>query len=193
MKVIVYRTENTLNGKFYYGVHSKGYKHYLGSGSLINKAIKKHGRDNFVRRTIKEFDNEKDAYHLESIIVDKTLVNNPDCYNVALGGSMPTNGFAGKTHSEESRVKMRGKAYVRTPEHNRNMSAAKAGTKMSDIAKANMSKSQTGNNNRGITVTAHGIDYPNIKSCADFYGVYPNTMKSWCLKDTKPDFRIKYE
>lgn len=56
--MIVYRTENKITGKFYYGVHNNTRERYLGSGELLKKAIEKHGRDNFVRRTVMEFDTE---------------------------------------------------------------------------------------------------------------------------------------
>ena len=43
-----YRIENTLNGKFYYGVHSTNNLEdgYLGSGKRISYAVKKYGKEN---------------------------------------------------------------------------------------------------------------------------------------------------
>ena len=113
-RFIVYRTENTINGKFYYGVHdtkSRDSKHYLGSGLLLKKAIKKYSRDNFVRRTVKKFDNRDDANAFEALIVDQDFVDRNDCYNKALGGQggaiYDKHPMLGKKHSRESKAKMR--------------------------------------------------------------------------------------
>ena len=60
-KYIVYETTNLINGKYYIGVHRKNGKNYLGSGKILIYAIKKYGRDNFMREILRKFDNKKDA------------------------------------------------------------------------------------------------------------------------------------
>ena len=113
MANLVYRTENKLDNKFYYGVHNGSNPDYLGSGKLLKRAIKKYGKDNFVRRTIMEFDTLEEAYAFEAIMVDKQLIEDPKCYNVATGGhggwdhiDTPSYGNLGKTHSKETKAKM---------------------------------------------------------------------------------------
>ena len=102
MKVIVYLTTNIINKKIYIGVHEckKNEKSfYLGNGVYNDKpstymhpktkfqaAVKEFGPKNFKRVTIKEFDNEDDAYFLESELVDKDFLKRPDVYNMVLGG-----------------------------------------------------------------------------------------------------------
>ena len=54
----VYLTTNIINGKIYVGQHilsdnKKWNATYLGSGTLIEKAIKKYGRENFKRKILK--------------------------------------------------------------------------------------------------------------------------------------------
>lgn len=86
---VVYRTENKLNGKFYYGVTCKDnleYEYYLGGGIALNKAIKKYGRNNFIRRIVMEFDTPEEAYSFEKLIVDQNFVDRKDCYNLCIGG-----------------------------------------------------------------------------------------------------------
>ena len=95
MKHIVYRTENKLTGKFYYGVHNGTNPDYLGSGVVLKQAIKKHGKENFIRRTVFE-GSETDCYDLEKLIVDQDLVNRNDCYNVTLGGGNPPTHYGNK-------------------------------------------------------------------------------------------------
>ena len=93
MKAIFYRTENKINGKFYYGVKTLGFSNdrtYLGSGKRLKLALKKYGRKSFIRRTI--FTGTPDeCYNLEKIMVDDALLNQENCYNLAPGG------FGGKT------------------------------------------------------------------------------------------------
>ena len=102
MKYIVYCTTNLVNKKIYIGVHlckTNKFDGYLGCGvyescpSTYNKpktafqyAVQKYGPKNFKRITIKEFDNEEDAYFLESDLVNKDFIKRKDVYNEVIGG-----------------------------------------------------------------------------------------------------------
>jgi hypothetical protein len=50
----IYITTNLINGKQYIGLHSKNNKSYLGAGTLLLKAIKKYGKENFSKEILKE-------------------------------------------------------------------------------------------------------------------------------------------
>ena len=106
LKYIVYITTNKVNGKIYIGIHGtdKPYEFdgYLGNGSTIHNpssynkgkyplhaAILKYGTSNFVRRTLKVFDNKQDALDLEAWLVTKEFISRPDTYNVTVGGGAP--------------------------------------------------------------------------------------------------------
>ena len=130
MRHIVYKTTNLINGKFYYGVYdtNRNVRNYLGSGVYLKKAIKKYGKDNFKRETIKSFDIEQDAYDYERLIITNELILDSNCYNINIGGqggknkhSFETkkklsniakkrtgfkNPFYGKTHTEETKLKI---------------------------------------------------------------------------------------
>lgn len=103
MKWIVYNTVNTVNLKQYTGVHKTEnpdvFDGYIGCGVYVTNpssymraqtpfhcAVKKHGPKMFKRSTIKVFDNAKDAYALEEVIVDAEYIKRPDVYNASLGG-----------------------------------------------------------------------------------------------------------
>lgn len=103
MKYIVYQTLNKVNNKIYIGVHKckdpDVFDGYIGCGVVITSpssymkpctpfqyAVKKYGTSNFVRTTLRIFDNEEDAYNLEKEIVTKEFINRIDTYNVQLGG-----------------------------------------------------------------------------------------------------------
>lgn len=83
---IVYKTRNKINNKFYIGVHNSSRPWYKGSGTYLKRAIKKHGLDNFERSTLHEFETEHEAYLKEQELVTLELINDPNCYNLKLGG-----------------------------------------------------------------------------------------------------------
>jgi len=50
--MIIYKTTNLVNGKFYVGKDAKNSKHYYGSGTILNHAIKKYGKKNFKKEIL---------------------------------------------------------------------------------------------------------------------------------------------
>ncbi len=106
LKTIVYLTTNIINKKIYVGVHDTEtpeiFDGYIGNGININYpssnrhpscpfhyAVKKYGFDNFIRSTIKVFDNREDALKLEKLIVDDKFIARKDTYNIVIGGGDP--------------------------------------------------------------------------------------------------------
>ena len=72
---IVYCTTNLINGKKYIGSHKDNGDWYLGSGVYLAKAIKKYGRENFVRETLWEGD-ESERYKVEQKMCEELDVAN---------------------------------------------------------------------------------------------------------------------
>ncbi len=108
MRWIVYETRCLVSGKTYVGVHRQnedGFDGYLGSGKALRRAIKKHGVENFVRRTLEEFSVEAEAYAREAEIVTEEFCKRRDTYNVKPGG-FGGSGMWGRTHTPETRAKM---------------------------------------------------------------------------------------
>lgn len=79
-----------------------------------------------------------------------------------------SNGFYGKTHSEEVRNRIR---------------QARLGKKMSDVTKAKMAEK------RKIKVRINGVIYPSIKEAAQELGMSKATLSRW-IKDKE---KINYE
>ena len=82
----VYKVTNKLNNKYYIGVHKTTNPNdsYLGSGLAILAAIKKHGRQNFVKEILFVFDNAKEAFEKEIELTSDFRRN--DTYNMRVGG-----------------------------------------------------------------------------------------------------------
>ena len=81
--MIIYKTTNLITGNFYIGQDSKNNPLYLGSGLLLNKSIKKYGKENFQKEII-EYCTTKDQLNIQEIFWISKL--NP-IYNIAKGGN----------------------------------------------------------------------------------------------------------
>jgi hypothetical protein len=86
MSYILYKTTNIINGRYYIGVTNGNNPSYKGSGTALKEAFKKYGKSSFKRETLEEFLTEEDAFRRESEIVNIDFVNNPDTYNIKVGG-----------------------------------------------------------------------------------------------------------
>ena len=89
-----YKITNLINNKFYYGIHSTYNLNdgYMGSGSLINKAKKKYGCENFKKEILEFFETRDELKEKERIIVNSQLLLDKDCYNLSEGGKSGSTG-----------------------------------------------------------------------------------------------------
>lgn len=85
MQYIIYKTTNTINGKFYVGKHKTKCLDdgYMGSGKILKHAISKYGLDNFHREILHTCESEKQMNALERILVVPDVELN---YNLCPGG-----------------------------------------------------------------------------------------------------------
>lgn len=88
MHYIVYKTTNQVNGKFYIGTHKTVDLNddYLGSGTLLKRAIKKYGVENFKKEILFAFDNPEDMFAKEAEIVTEEFLSENNTYNLKKGG-----------------------------------------------------------------------------------------------------------
>lgn len=84
-----YKITNLINNHFYYGVHNTNNLEdgYMGSGKRLNIAYKKYGIENFNKEIIKFFNTAKEAFEFESEVVNDSLVEDINCYNLIPGGN----------------------------------------------------------------------------------------------------------
>lgn len=85
--MIIYKTINLINSKIYIGKSKHNIPSYMGSGSLIAKAIKKYGKENFSKEILEECENEEDLNLREIYWISKYDSINPNIgYNIDKGG-----------------------------------------------------------------------------------------------------------
>lgn len=118
----IYKTTNLLNNKFYIGKHvtTDPNDHYLGSGNIILRAIKKYDKHNFSKEIILFCKNEKEMNEKEKDIVNESVVNNLDCYNLKIGGHGGWTIWNKTDAAKAAREKGLAKARKAVPEINRN-------------------------------------------------------------------------
>ena len=81
----VYKITNLINNRYYIGVHRTDNFNddYMGSGTLIKRAISKYGQENFIKEKLFEYETAEAAFFKEAeLIAEKTDL----CYNLHLGG-----------------------------------------------------------------------------------------------------------
>ena len=88
MFYIVYKTTNQVNGKFYIGTHKTVDLNddYLGSGTLLKRAIKKYGKDKFSQKILFVFNNPEEMFAKEAEIVTEEFLAENNTYNLKKGG-----------------------------------------------------------------------------------------------------------
>ena len=82
----IYKTTNTITGKFYIGKQSSHRTYYLGSGKLLRKAITKHGKNNFTKTILEDRLTAKQASEREQYWIAKTGALGNQGYNMNPGG-----------------------------------------------------------------------------------------------------------
>jgi hypothetical protein len=83
----IYLTVNIVNKKWYIGKDKNGRTGYFGSGTLLKKAIKKHGKQNFKKFVLETCESVTDLNCAEIAWIKYTnAVNSEQSYNIAIGG-----------------------------------------------------------------------------------------------------------
>lgn len=159
----IYKTTNTITGKFYIGMHSTDDLNdgYLGSGLVIKNSIKKYGKD-FHSMEVLEFLPDRNTLKQREIeIVNENLLCNELCMNLKVGGvggnqSGEKHPRYGKRHSLETRLKM------------------------------SMSSNRTATNVRAVYVD--GVEYQSLASASRATGIKITTIGCRIIS-TNPKFK----
>lgn len=105
--MIIYKTTNLINGKFYVGLDTKNDPNYLGSGLLLKKAIQRYGREQFRKEILEECKTVEELRDREIFWINKLSAQNPNVgYNVADGG-LGGDTFTNNPNKSQIRKKLR--------------------------------------------------------------------------------------
>jgi len=168
--MVIYKTTNLINGKIYIGQDKKNNPKYLGSGDLIKKAIKKYGKENFIKEIIKACFTQDELDKFEKYFITEFDSRNNDIgYNIAVGGIDGTT--LNRKLSEDVR---------------NNMSIVRIGTKLSDETKQKISKAHVGK--KLSEETKQKIKESGIGCKNHFYG--KNHSDETLLKTRKPIIQL---
>jgi group I intron endonuclease len=207
----VYEIQNLIDNKKYIGFCSKTPNkslNYFGSGNLINRAIKKYGKENFQKIILKEFNNEYDARLYEEYLIRKhNAIADPMYYNLTKGGG---GGFSencktrqksietrekisksntGRIVSEETRKKLHDKLKGTKPWNTGIPRSEETKRKLSEALK---NKSLTEQHRKNISNAQKGKEYKisTCTHCGKSGGV--NVMQRWHFDKCKLNSQINH-
>lgn len=91
----VYKITNLINGKTYVGqrkiVRDKTWDDYYGSGKLIQQAIAKYGKENFLKELISYADSQEELLELENSAINEFKLEGACEYNLVIYTPSPDN------------------------------------------------------------------------------------------------------
>lgn len=130
MNHYVYMITHRPTGRYYVGVRSCEHRpevdaDYTGSGSAIRALVAKHGRDEFEKDILETFPTREEAAGFEAFLVDRDVIEEPDCLNLQTGGE----GWGSGLRGFEVRMKITAanyRRYERSSARSKTGSASKA-------------------------------------------------------------------
>jgi len=174
----IYISTDITNGMRYIGQrifdNKNVWKNYLGSGTRFKRAIKSHGKENFIRNIVAIAYNQTELNELEiKFINNYNATQSDDYYNISTGGE-GGNTYAGKTPKEiNEAIKKRSKSlkgHIISQETKYKISESHKGRILSKEHKINIGRSI-----RGIMA---GKNHPMY---GKFNELNPNSRKIICL------------
>lgn len=210
-KWILYQTTNLVNEKIYVGVHrlqnTTRSRNYLGSGNAILKAVKKYGKENFVRKTLAEFTCLEDAYTAEAKIVTQEFASRLDTYNICIGGNgggiqtpemraKISTTSKGRIHNETTRAKIGAAHKGRTlsDEHKTKLAISHKGKECAPETRAKMSVAQKGKITSEETKAKMSAANPNklaVMINGKFYISMGEAAREEVIKNSTLQLRVK--
>jgi len=104
--MIVYMTENLINGKRYIGRDMYNDPAYLGSGKLLNKAIKKYGREHFKKSILQYCYSIDELKNAEEYWLKKYNAASDDMFYNILDGSTGGDSLSNHPNLENIKTKI---------------------------------------------------------------------------------------
>lgn len=98
----IYKTTNTITGRYYIGMHSTDdlTDEYMGSGKRLRRSLNKHGKENHVVEILEFMCSRKELIEKEKEIVNLKEIAKKNCMNLMPGGE---GGLCSEAHIEKLR------------------------------------------------------------------------------------------
>ena len=169
--MVIYKTTNLVNGKIYVGKDAGNRKGYIGSGIVLKSAIKKYGKENFIKEILEEC-SESSINDRERFWIKFLEANNPKIgYNLSEGGD-GGDLFTNNPRKEEIRNKIRERVSGKnnpmygkhhSKEAKEKISKESRGRKASENTRKKLSEATKGSNNpmfgrSGSTNPNYGVE-----------------------------------
>jgi len=190
--MIIYKTTNLINNKFYIGKDARDNSNYYGSGLLLKRSIKKYGKENFIKETLEVCSTYDEMAEREIYWIRKLDARNLDIgYNLAEGGK---GGCLGCKFSDEHKRKI-GEALKGHVGSNPSPEARKK------ISEGNKGKIVTEEHRDKLRIpikqlTKEGELIKIWGSTTEIWEVYPHCKVSECARGTRKTshgFKWEYE
>jgi hypothetical protein len=192
MDIYFYRTNNIINGNFYYGSHECKGRSYIGSGIALKRAVAKYGLENFDHTILKRFKTREEAFAYEDRFLKLYKISSlKNSYNIKDSGEGGDT-FTNSPNKEERRLAMSEiqKKRLECPDERAKCNAFKdVSTERLTYLKETWSKASTGHlNGRAREVYANGNKYDTIEEAAIGEGLTRQQVKYRLAIDTYPEF-----
>lgn len=145
--MVVYLTTNLINGKKYVGKDARNQPWYLGSGKYIKKAVKKYGKENFVKEILQECSTLEELNSAEIEWLQKLNCKSDPTYYNATDTITPSSYGKKLTEEHKKKISEANKGKKLTKEHKELISSKHTGIKkgpMSEDTKEKIRKALTG-------------------------------------------------
>lgn len=175
----VYETTNKINGMKYIGKciyeRQNDWEKYLGSGVYLKRAIKKYGKENFVKVILEEAYSDDELRKLEEDYIKRfDAVDSPQYYNIKMT-SMGGDCFSHNPRKEEIR-QMR--VQQMSGEGNHQYGKPKTEKMINSVKEAN---------SRAVNVD--GVEYKSQSAAARELGMAVSVMNYRLDSDTFPNYK----
>lgn len=149
--MIIYKTTNLINSKIYIGKDKYNNPEYYGSGIILNKSIKKYGKENFVKEILEYCNselelNEREIYWINFYQSFKREIG----YNLTLGGTGGNTILDSEKRKKINQKRKEKNSLLSKEERSKKFGVNKGKVgrfKMSDESKKKISEKNKGENN----------------------------------------------
>lgn len=178
---IIYKVTNLINGKIYVGKQTNKNPHYYGSGKLIKQAIKKYGKENFIKEKLDECYGDENGSKLEIHWILK--LNALSGYNLEIHGNGGEISERQRSMNSETIKKQWAdpNSIFNSEEYRKRLSEAGKKRVWTDETKKKISDGRWGGNNpAAIKIEVDGIIYETRRDCAKHFGISEPAVTKRC-------------